>query len=673
MGIASLTVGQNVQLEGNAYLLTRILDSDRIELERRDNRCRSEIGRAELLGLYTSGRAVFAAEASPTSLDPARRKVWNSTMLGMIPTERREKAVLRLHFVKALEGIPLSCSTLDGLIQNIWQRLRPAERTLMPSCPGTSTVCRWIKRWRESDHDICSLVDGHGRKGNRECRLDPAVVQIVDDAINTVYLRPERPTLTDLLTHINDRIALHNVALIPSEQLPVVGQSYVRRRLQDIPAYDRDVARYGRRVADVKFRVSGQGVPAVRPLARASMDHCQLDFFVVDEATRLPLGRPWLTVILDECTRMVLGYSLSFDDPSAMSTMRALRHALLPKDLQAGIQNEWPTWGIMEVLVVDNGTEFHGTSLSYCAAQFGITVQTCPRRKPWYKGKVERFFRTVHTGLAPQIPGRTFSNVVSRDEYNSEKHAVISLDTLLIVIERWISDVYHQTVHAALSETPSQCWNRLIADVPRYLPESAQWADAAFGKPDRRVLGHQGVEYDSLFYNSDDAGALRRLHGDRETFDIIVNDEDVGYIYVVDPTGSAPVRIPAVDLDYAAGLTRWQHRKCKEYARHLASTSGNAVGLAQARMEIAKLIQRDIKFRPHKASKSGWRFMHENNPSLPVESKREYAIDPSREQPFHGVSLDLSDKRASNSTTPETSVQIYPVRAPTHISGRNAP
>ena len=82
------------------------------------------------------------------------------------------------------------------------------------------------------------------------------------------------------------------------------------------------------------------------PLERVECDHTMLDLIVVDTETRLPLGRPWLTVMLDIHSRMVHGIYLSFNLSSCLSVIQCLRQAIKPKGY------------VRELLVVDNGEDF---------------------------------------------------------------------------------------------------------------------------------------------------------------------------------------------------------------------------------------------------------------------------------------------------------------------------
>jgi putative transposase len=55
-----------------------------------------------------------------------------------------------------------------------------------------------------------------------------------------------------------------------------------------------------------------------RPNERWQADHCWLNIWLVNEKGQP--ARPYLTVIMDEYSRAVMGYRLSFETPSAYQT-----------------------------------------------------------------------------------------------------------------------------------------------------------------------------------------------------------------------------------------------------------------------------------------------------------------------------------------------------------------
>jgi putative transposase len=92
------------------------------------------------------------------------------------------------------------------------------------------------------------------------------------------------------------------------------------------------------------------------------VDHTKVDVIVVDEYEPRPLGRPWLTLVLDVASRMIAGYYLTFDPPCSTSVALALSHAVLPKESylqELGLEAEWPVSGLPRVVHVDNADEFH--------------------------------------------------------------------------------------------------------------------------------------------------------------------------------------------------------------------------------------------------------------------------------------------------------------------------
>ncbi|HTH09460.1 MAG TPA: hypothetical protein VMA55_07810, partial [Acidovorax sp.] len=603
MGVGTLKVGQRFDLDGQRHHITRLLGDQRIEFEQAGSGRRQELTVDQMLERYGHGTLIFRGLIDPQAEQRAHARVLSKQLLAQAKEKDRKLATLRLHFVTRLQGVPLTRDVLTPLIRGLWEKLKAPELALMPRCPHASTVARWIAQYRDADCNVAALLDQHANKGHRD-RISQAVRDLMEDCVRDGYMTPERRNITSVVADINGFIDETNLNLIESEQLPHVSYEQVRNFISRLPDKEVYAARHGVRAAEVKYRTSGRGVAAALPLQRASMDHCKLDLFVVDEQTGLPLGRPWLTVILDECTRMILGYSLSFDEPSAMTVMRALRHALMPKMELEDVTSPWPCWGIMQTLVVDNGLEFHGQSLEFAAGQFGIIIQTCPRRQPWYKGKIERFFRTVQGDLIALIPGRSFSNVLERGDYDSSRHAAVSLETLHRLLNVWIADVYHAQAHSALQQSPLAKWDSLIDQVDRHLPESAVWLDAAFGKPGRRVLGHEGIQFDSLSYNSAEMGDLRARLGDRIPVDIITNDEDVGYLFVVCPETGEHLKVPAVDLQYANGMTRWQHTKCREYARVMQEKTPSKVRLVDAKRRIIELIKEDMLVNNRKSRQS---------------------------------------------------------------------
>ena len=54
-----------------------------------------------------------------------------------------------------------------------------------------------------------------------------------------------------------------------------------------------------------------------------------MDIEILNDTNKLQ--RPWLTIVIDDCSRAICGYELSFLSPSAYKTSLCLRHAIWRK------------------------------------------------------------------------------------------------------------------------------------------------------------------------------------------------------------------------------------------------------------------------------------------------------------------------------------------------------
>src|SRR5262252_9777881 len=112
----------------------------------------------------------------------------------------------------------------------------------------------------------------------------------------------------------------------------------------------------GRQARDAYAPVHGAFPNAEWPLAMVQIDHTLGDIILVDDVQRLPIGRPWITLAIDVFSRMVAGFYVSLDAPSALSAGLCLAHAILPKDTwlaKYGIETSWPVWGVMDAVHAD--------------------------------------------------------------------------------------------------------------------------------------------------------------------------------------------------------------------------------------------------------------------------------------------------------------------------------
>jgi len=414
-------------------------------------------------------------------------------------------------------------------------------------------------------------------------------------------LRRERNTIQERFEDALLRVMKENELRPDSDQLPMPTRRFITRLIADIPEFDKYSARYGHDAALKRFRfVRGQRLVSA-PLERAEIDHTHLDLFVVDDRTSLPLGRPYVTACIDSYTRCILGLYVGFNPPSYQSVAACLKDCFLPKvnlkEEYSDIVNEWAAHGVMRELVVDGGQEFYSKSLEQVCLSLGIEWCAAPRREPWFKGKIERFFGTFNRGVAHGIPGTTFSNIFEKDEYDPSKHAVVKFSTLKWIIRKWIADVYHQETHRALQTTPARMWETCIKPEDIRLPDESTQLDCIMGRVYRRVLTHKGIEFEGLFYSSPELSELRIKGGANLEVEIRVDESDIGSIYVVCPKTNSTYRVPARNIEYANGISLWQHSIFKKWQKERHPLNQNPFGWLKAEEEIQRRIEEDLHLK----------------------------------------------------------------------------
>jgi putative transposase len=128
---------------------------------------------------------------------------------------------------------------------------------------------------------------------------------------------------------------------------------------------------------------------ALKPNSIWQVDHAQLDIKLLrDDGS---VGKPWLTIVIDDYSRAVAGYYLGFEPPSSLRTTLALRQGIWRKG-----DAHWEICGIPDVLYTDNGSDFRSKHLEQVAADLKIRLVFSTPGQPQGRGRIERFFRTVN-------------------------------------------------------------------------------------------------------------------------------------------------------------------------------------------------------------------------------------------------------------------------------------
>lgn len=586
MGASTFKAGAELKIDGKPATILRKISGDVWQVEDDRSKRITEYSMAELHSRYLAGNLVFAGGGLPVFNIKHKPAQLQEALAGDADWET---AKVRRPYVLAILKLPNSRLEIERAVSEVWAKVKQPE-----TIPGYVTAYRWKNRYLAAGGDIRALLPRHAQKGNTRSRYPAEVESIVTEAVQNLFLSQERNTIQATLDYAMSRVMRENALRPESMQLPWPTRRLVQRTIEAIPAFDRYAARHGRTAAVKRFRSVQAHRTTAAPLERAEIDHTPLDLMVIDDDTGLPLGRPYITACIDDYSRCILGLYISFEPPSHFSVSRCLKQAFMPKTelLQQfpSIVKPWEAHGVTRELVVDNGQEFHSTSLENACFSLGIEIHYSARKSPWFKGKIERFLGTLNRAIAHGTPGSTFSNIFDKEDYDPSKFAVVRYSTLREIVYTWVVDVYHQQVHRTLGAPPALMWAKSIQTEDILVPDDPFRLDFILGRSEERTLSHKGIELYGLIYNSPELTTLRRKHGDKLTVDIRVDTSDLGHIVVLSPDKTQVFRVPALQAEYAAGLSEWQHRVCKRFAAQEMEKYSPAAWL-EAKARIRELIE----------------------------------------------------------------------------------
>jgi putative transposase len=531
----------------------------------------------------------------------------------------RNEAIRREKYVMAILERGVNKSTpqvLEPIIQDVYDRLQVGEgidREIKDKPqPSHITVYRWLKKYKQSEGNIHSLVSSTSKKGNRTARIQSEVSSIIGQAIKEIYLNSNQASAKDTHERVITLIAQENQHRknlnLPALKIP--NYMTTLRAVNDLDPRERDEKRLGIRTANLIHQAVsvGQGLNATRPLEIVAIDHSLLPFYVLDNDYRLPVGCPWLTAAIDVYSQIVVGYYLTFEPPSYLSVMYCLLHSIRPKEYvkttYKSVKNNWTSYGLMENLKVDNGTDFTGRSLEDACRELKINLDFAPVRMPWYKAVIERHFGSVKTQLRGSIPGRCLQ-LLEKNDYDPKKQAVINLNELQEIIHIFIIDIHNQSGHTQLKSPRAEVWKQAIQSYPISIPSSDDSLKVLLGDVEERVISKAGIEFNYLFYNSDRLQLLRQHHEiedgrrrdrirGKEKAKIKYNRNDLSVIHVFDPSAREYLAVPAINQNYTQNLSLAQHRIIQRYVTN-ESQKVDIVALALAKQAIQNIVAEALK------------------------------------------------------------------------------
>ncbi|MBY6186788.1 DDE-type integrase/transposase/recombinase [Marinobacter hydrocarbonoclasticus] len=490
--------------------------------------------------------------------------------------------------------------------KNIEPLLDLAEEVIGKPAPSWRTLASWWQSYKHAGFQMQALVPKHANKGNSKPRTTSAEQQFFDRAVQR-YLTPQRPSVAAAYEFYESVIRAENTKLLGDRVSPISYRAFLDR-INRLPPYEVMKARYGKHRADVEFDAVRSHIPPERVLERVEIDHTPLDIILLDDELHIPLGRAFLTLLVDSFSKCVVGFHIGYKEPSYYSVKMALLNAMRPKEeickRFSQLKNDWPCHGKIETLVVDNGAEFWSKSLEQACLEVVTDIQFNPVKRPWLKPLVERMYRTINQKLLIDIPGKTFSNILEKEDYDPAKDAIVRFSTFVEVFHRWIIDVYHMDADSRLKGIPYWSWQKSVERLPP-LPlsdEDQRKLEIVLAQSDYRHHRRGGIHIHNLRYDSDEFAAYRKYNtvnrgrGEQPTLLVKTNPDDLSSIHVYVEQLQGYLSVPCVDpVGYTKGLSLQQHKVNCRLHREFIKGQLDLDSLAQVRMALHQRIEQEAE------------------------------------------------------------------------------
>lgn len=476
--------------------------------------------------------------ASKAQLRTARHE----TLLVDLPSELRAKVLFRKRFCDEFlkmeaEGLATRSDAsmkaavtaiLSGdLVSELDDGRCGSNDVRLKRPPSPRTLRRWLAHYSACDWDAMALADNYGNSGNRNPRFgteERALMQKHAD----LYASRLQPSKKSLFIQLRKEVFDENEKRKATGQrlLHSPGRAAFERVIDKMDPFHVYAGRKSPEAARRKFFVVNGGLSVTRPLERVELDENKVplqtlltdaklwDRLTAEQQRDVERRRLWLSTAIDTATRCVLA-ALLVENPSEASAIATLEMAVNDKSAYAaaaGCVTPWDMFGTAECYASDAGAGYKSFGYRSAVSDLGSEALFPTTGVPQMRGRQERHYRSLHSGLFAEFSGRTFENPVAKGDYDAEANATLDPSELGNVAVRYLVDAYHNIPHPALGgETPRNAWLRLTQLFPVMPPPDAEINRHIFGLTSSALIGNRGVRFLGLHYQSAELQRLRRV------------------------------------------------------------------------------------------------------------------------------------------------------------------
>ena len=577
------------------------------------------------LSAYASGqlKRLPKAEVSRARKLADEREDDPATIASLDPSAR-----LRAFVLRGLDDMGVfnaSAKQIDGALRKLWAD-HPSVILEIGRPPSPRTVIRWLEARGEPGNRPLKQMLSMAGKVPRAKRLPSDVLRLLDRfalrywTVLGLSKKDAHALMALRIYRLNRWRARSGIDV----SLSVPTYEWFRQHVNRLECQETRAAKFGSKLAARRLKPDGPGLSATRFLELGCMDHTLLDSIAVMSSDwLLPMGSPWLTLLIDVKTRCVVGFVLSFEPPSIYSVMECIKRAALPKTHLLERQDRFADFasifGMFSEIVVDNGREFAGVAFEDAMLDAGVSLRLAPVASPQHKAIVERFFGTLNSMLTRKLPAAKLKPQDMRDMgYEPEAHAILTVEEIESLVGDAIN-VYHLSNHSGVAAPPGKLWKDDAAKFGTPVYSDPFFLEKALGAVKEGCrLSRAGVQIHGLQYHDEiQTGRLlntlvaeepKRRQGKvgSATCQVKVkfNPADTGAIHVWDHINNQYVTLPCEDVGYAKGLPLATHRILTKWAKERGLAFSTEEERIAARGELIRRVEAlapDLRLRQRRS------------------------------------------------------------------------
>lgn len=426
-----------------------------------------------------------------------------------------------------------------------------------------SSIYRWLRLY-ELEREVAALRPIGNRSRRGKTRLTSETEAVISSTLDSYYLTPQRHSIEETCEEIEQRC--RRAGLSPP------ARSSVRRRVRALDPLMVAQRRGERRRATALRPKRGAFHLAEYPLAIVQIDHTPADIILVDEQSRRPLARPWITVAIDVYSRVITGFYVSFDKPNLGSVGSCIWRSIVAKEqflTELGLDTSWDVSGFPHAIHVDNAREFRSLTLKRACQNNNIIINFRPGRRPEFGAHIERLLGTFMDDIH-ELAGTTFSSLKERGDYDSEKKAALTLSDFEKWLTQLITGVYHQRPHSGIGGiSPIKRFQDAMLGTLEHpgpgrtlvFDDDSRKLELDFMASFYRKIRSTGVRIDNVWYQHEVLGSYVGPTGKSKSGYFFRRDpRDISVVYFEDPEREMYWTIPFADTKLGP-ISIWEYRR----------------------------------------------------------------------------------------------------------------